>query len=250
MRQRLFIALCMSSSLLFCDSIVGAWSIDKSKAEKSLKAYAQNEMEEFFAGMILTALMDIEFKADGSCKMSQKSMSKCWEQNANHYILYGDKGKKSADIDMLDVNHMVLKLRDEKMTRVLNVEYNRVDISTRVAPKIVMKKDLVYHAKNVKNEMLENGGDSFLIFTAEDAYYSLTTNAFTSCSTQKLKAIIKKDKSDEGGFLLNHGAYSVHSGHYKIKNNAYYTLFDNKKIEVISPSHIKYNGYDYYLQEK
>ncbi len=243
MIQKLFSLFIMSSTLLFSDSIVGAWTIDKSKAEQAVKAYAQDEMEEFFASMMLMAMMDIEFNDDGSCKMRQKSISKCWKQTTNQYILYGDKGGgKSADIEILDANHILLKLRDKKMPKTLEVTYNRVNVITRIAPKITMKKDKVYHAKNIKNEMLADGGDGFLIFTAEDEYYTLLTDAFTSCSKEKLKSIIKKDKSDKSGFLLNKGAYTVDSGHYKVRDNAFYTLFEGKEIEVLSDSHIRYGG--------
>ncbi len=248
MIQKLFITWMMSGTLLFANSIVGAWTIDKNKAQQAIKVYAEDEMEEFFISMLLMSMADIEFQTDGRCKMTQKSHSKCWTSHANHYTLYGDKGKKSGEITLVDDKHLLLKLSDEKIPKVMSVEYSRVALSTKVAPKIVMEKDKVYHAKHIKHEMLENGGDGFLIFTGEDDYYNLLTDAFSTCSKEKLKAIIKKDKSNQGGFLLHKGAYVSDSGQYKIKDNAFYTFFEGRKIEVLTPNHIYYDGNDYYLQ--
>ena len=89
---------------------------------------------------------------------------------------------------------------------------------------------------------------AFLMFTEENEYYNLLSDGFSSFSVSELKALIAKSKSKEGGFLLEKGAYSVDRGAYKVKNNSFYTTFGEKKIEVITPEHIKYNGYDYYLE--
>jgi len=244
--MKLISTLLLSSILLFSHAIVGAWTIDKTKAEQLFNTHANNEMEQFVISMITTSMMDIEFKADGSCKITSKNRSKCWEKQNNNYLLYEENGKNGGVVKLIDSNRIELSLGEGNE---LKFEFIRIDASTRTMPSIVMKKDRVYHAKNVKDEIFETIGDAFLMFTGEDDYYNLFSDGFSSFTVDALKAIIKKDKSDDGGFLLKKGAYSVNSGQYKIKNNAFYTVFGESKIEVITPKHIKFNGYDYYLEE-
>jgi hypothetical protein len=235
----------MSSTLLFSNSIEGAWTIDKAKAEQLFNT-ANNEMEQFIISMMTTTMMDIEFKANGSCKITSKNRTKCWEKQNNNYLLYEEDGRDGGVVNIIDSNRIELALGDGDK---LKFEFTRVDVASRAMPSIVMKKDSVYHAKNVKNDIFEKTGDAFLMFTGEDDYYNLFSDGFSSFTVNALKAVIKKDKSDNGGFLLKKGAYSVESGQYKIKNNGFYTVLGESQIEVITPEHIIFNGYDYYLDE-
>jgi len=242
--MKLISTLLLSSTLLFSNSIVGAWTIDKEKAEKSIKSSAKNEMEQFVLSMMATLMIDIQFKGDGSCTLAGKNRGKCWVSSGDGFILYDKKGENSGTVSLADNNHFELSFTEMP----LSFEFTRVDISSLEAPKVVMKKDRVYHAKNVKDEMFSSTGDAFLMFTEENEYYNLLSDGFSSFSVSELKALIAKSKSREGGFLLQKGAYSVDRGAYKVKNNSFYTTFGEKKIEVITPEHIKYNGYDYYLE--
>jgi len=243
MKLKLLITLLLSSTLLFSNAIVGAWTIDKTKAEQLFNS-ANNEMEQFVISMMTTTMMDIEFKADGSCKITTKNRTKCWEKQDNSYLLYEEDGKKGGVVNVIDPNRIELSLGEGNE---LKFEFTRVDVASRAMPSIVMKKDRVYHAKDVKNDVFEKTGDAFLMFTGEDDYYNLFSNGFSSFTVDALKAVIKKDKSDDGGFLLKKGAYSVNSGQYKVKDNGFYTVLGESQIEVITPEHIIFNGYDYYL---
>lgn len=128
------------------------------------------------------------------------------------------------------------KNETKKIFKLLNIEF-------------LMKKERVYHAKNVQHSIFEKSGDGFLIFTGKGDYYNLLTDGFSSFSVKALKEIIKKDKSSQGELLLKKGTYAVDKGTYRAKDGAFYTFFERKKIEVISPSHIKFDGYDYYLEK-
>ena len=245
--MKLIATLIISSTLLFSNSIVGAWTLDKEKAEKTIKSNAKNEMEQFVLGLMASTMIDMQFKEDGSCTLAGKSRAKCWEgKDDTAFTVYEENGKVAGNITLSNNSHF--KLLFAQMG--LAFEFTRVESSSMETPKIVMKKDKVYHAKNVKDEMFEKSGDGFLIFTGENEYYNLLSDGFNSFTVTELKAIIKKDKSDEGGFLLKKGAYSVNSGNYKVKNSSFYTLFNEKQIEVISPEQIQFNGYNYYLDEK
>ena len=132
MKHKLITTLLMSSSLLFSSSIVGAWTIDKSKAEELFKAHANNEMEQFVISMMTTAMMDMEFKEDGSCKITTKNRTKCWKKTSdNHYTLYEEDGSdKGAKAEVIDDNRLEFIINEE-----LKFTYNRIDSSTVVAPK-------------------------------------------------------------------------------------------------------------------
>ena len=242
--MKLLSTLLLSSTLLFSNSIVGAWTIDKEKAEKNIKANAKNEMEQFVLGMMATAMIDMQFKDDGSCTLAGKNRVKCWVNSGENFSLYGDKDGISGTVTLSDNNHFKLVFSEIP----LSFEFIRVNSSSMETPDVVMVKDRVYHAKNVKDEMFSTTGDAFLMFTGENEYFNLLSDGFSSFSVSEFKAVIEKNKSKEGGFLLEKGAYSLDRGGYKVKNHSFYTIFNEKKIEVITPKHIKYNGYDYYLE--
>ena len=242
----------MSSSLLFSSSIAGAWRMDESKA-KELFNTANNEMEQFVISMMTTAMTDIQFKNDGSCQIMTKNRTKCWEKaSGNRYTLYEEDGSdKGAKAELIDKNRLEVIVNGK-----LKFTYNRIDASTVATPKIVMKKDRVYHAKDIDMKDFHVKGSGYFLFTGDSEFYHLSTEKFTSLSLKELKEIKAKDERKEGGFLLKKGAYQVNRGRYSIKNNSFYTdidpfteAFNKKEIEVISPEHILFNGYDYYLEE-
>jgi len=254
MKLKLVTTLLMSSTLLFSNSIVGAWTIDKEKGEQLLKDHAHNEMEQFVISMMAMAMADIEFKEDGSCQLDTKNRTKCWEKvSDNHYRLYEEDGSdKGVKVKVIDEKSMELMMNKPK----LNFTFNRVDASSMVAPKIVMKKDRVYHAKNIEMKEFHIKGSGYLLFTGEHKFYHLSTEKLNSLTLEELKEIKAKDERNEGGFLIKKGAYAVNKGEYSVKNNAFYTSIDpfteefsEKKIEVISPKQILFNGYNYYLEE-
>ena len=141
------------------------------------------------------------------------------------------------------------KNKTKKSSKILNIKLEQVKISSNITSKFVMKKERVYHAKNIQHSLFEKSGDGFLIFTGKGDYYNLLTDGFSSFSVKELKKIIKKDKSNQRELLLEKGAYSTDKGTYRARDGDFYTFFERKKIEVINPNHIKFNGYDYYLEE-
>jgi len=254
MKLKLLTTLLMSSTLLFSNSIVGAWTIDKEKGEKLFEEHANNEMEQFVISMMAMAMVDIEYKEDGSCQITTKNRTKCWEKvSDNHYTLYEEDGSdKGVKVKLIDENSMELIINEPK----LKFTFNRVDASSMVAPKIVMKKDSIYHAKDIEMKDFHVKGSGYFIFTGENEFYHLSTEKLNSLSLEELKEIKAKDERNEGGFLIKKGAYAVNKGEYSVKNNAFYTRiapfseeFSEKKIEVISPKQILFNGYNYYLEE-
>lgn len=224
--------------------IVSAWTIDKEKADAVLQSYDENDIKGLLVGLVIIGMKDLRFKEDGTCAIpglaKQYDNKKCWGADGDNYIFYGDKGEKSATIE-IDSDILIMNFEESENTKAMKLEYSRVDEATLVPPSVVMKKDRVYHAKNVQ-------GDSFLMFIEEDEYYKLWSDGFSSFTVSELKKVIEKDKSDEGGFLLEQGTYSVDSGKYYVKNNAFHTFMEEKKIEIITQEHIKYDGDDYYLE--
>ncbi len=126
MKHKLITTLLMSSSLLFSSSIVGAWTIDKSKAEELFKAHANNEMEQFVISMMTTAIMDMEFKEDESCTITTKERTKCWKKASdNSYILYEEDGSdKGAKAEVIDENRLEVIIDEE-----LKFYFNRENTS-------------------------------------------------------------------------------------------------------------------------
>ena len=234
MKHKLITTLLMSSSLLFSSSIVGAWTMDKEEAEKAIQGSA-NEMEKFFTGAILKMMEDIEFQSNGTCKMTEKILSKCWDKSNENYIIYDEDSNKFGDIELIDDNHIGMTINNEKMPKKITVSFSRIDVSTKTAPKVMMKKEKVYRAKETK-------GDDFLFFINKDKYVHLDTDGTNSFSTKDAFDLMNGKKTAKRG-------YEILNSNYKIKNNQFYTLFGDEKIEVVSPKHIKFKGYDYYLEE-
>lgn len=135
------------------------------------------------------------------------------------------------------------KNQTKESSKLLNIEPEQIKGS------FMMKKERIYHAKNVQHSIFEKGGDGFLIFIGKGNYYNLLTDGFSSFSLKELKIIIQKDKNNKNKFLLKKGAYSFDKGTYRASNGDFYTFFERKKIEVITVYHIKFDGYDYYLEE-
>ena len=136
MKLKIMATLILSSTLLFSNTIVGAWTIDKDKAEKLFEAHANNEMEQFVIAMITEAMTDIEFKEDGSCKMTSKSRDKCWEFTKNSYLLYEDDGKEGGEVKIIDSNRIEIILSTEDLI----FEFTRVDEATVTSTKNINEK--------------------------------------------------------------------------------------------------------------
>lgn len=240
--------------------IVGGWTLDFSKAEKIVNRYEEDDLEGFFLSFIIMSMKDIQFKEDGTCTIPEfkdrDSTQKCWEADGDKYIFYGDNGEPSGTIEVSD-NILKIKFNEDKDKKIeeMELEYTPVDNSTLVPPSVVMKKDRVYHARDVEMKEFHVYGSGYFIFTGERDFYHLTTEKLNSLSLEELKEIKAKDERDEGGFLIETGAYQVNKGIYSVKENTFYTgidifteKFNEGKIEIISESHIKFGGYDYYLE--
>ena len=240
--------------------IVGAWTLDIPKADAIINSYGENDPTALFLALMITSIKDIQFKEDGTCAIpgmdAEEKRKKCWESNDDGYTFYSDKGKSKAEIE-LDDNDNILKIKFEESenTKAMDLEYTRVDESTLVPPSVVMKKDRVYHARDIEMKIFHVNGSGYFLFTGDNDFYHLSTEKLNSLSLEELKEIKAKDERNEGGFLIETGAYQVNKGYYSVKNNAFYTgiapfseNFNEKKIEIIDANHIKFGGYDYYLE--
>lgn len=248
------VMLLLVSSFLSADAIVGTWTMDKAKVKALTKHHSQDEMVQFIIGMMVATMEDIVFIKDGSCQMTTKNRKKCWKKaSGRSYILYEEDGSnKGAKVELLGDKRMKLIINQPK----LKITFNRVKSSSMVAPKAVMNKNRLYHAKAIEMKDFHLKGSGYFIFTGENEYYHLASEKLTSLSLKELQEIKVKDERHEGGFLIKQGAYQVNKGKYRVKNNAFYTDFDpfteafnKKKIEVVDENHIIFNGYDYYLEE-
>ena len=116
MKHKLIIALLASSSLLFSDSIVASWTIDKVKAEKLFKDHAGEEMDQFVIALMVEAMTDIEFRKDGSCQITTKNRSKCWKKSSgSSYILYEEDGSdKGTKVNVSDTKNMEIIINEPK----------------------------------------------------------------------------------------------------------------------------------------
>lgn len=116
MKLKIMLTLILSSTLLFPNTIVGAWTIDKTKAEELFEAHAGKEMEQFFIGMMVEAMMDIEFREDGSCQITTKNRSKCWKKSSDSsYVLYEEDGSYAGTkANIIDVKHMEIIIKEPK----------------------------------------------------------------------------------------------------------------------------------------
>jgi hypothetical protein len=232
--------------------IVSAWTIDVPKAEQIINSYDdENDPRGIFVALIISGMKDIRFKEDGTCDISgmtdRDNTKKCWETNDDNYIFYGENGEPSATIEISD-NILKIKFEeDENLKEAMELEYARVDEATLVPPSIVMKKDRVYHARDIEHEEFNDKSDAFLMFTEEYKYYWMVTKDSLSFTVSELKEIMNEDDSSKRSELIGSN-YSSLSDSYHVKNNAFYTVFGDKKIEVVTPSHIKYDGHDYYLE--
>ncbi|MCK5854038.1 MAG: hypothetical protein KAG56_02365, partial [Sulfurovaceae bacterium] len=238
--------------------IVNAWTLDMHKAEKIYNSYAEDDLRGLFVSLFIMGMKDIQFKENGTCAISgindRDNTKKCWEANGDDYILYGDNGEQSAIIELSN-NILKIKFDADEKSNAMELEYTRVDEATLVPPTVVMKKDRVYHAKDIEMKDFHVNGSGYFIFTGDREFYHLSTEKLNSLSLTELQEIKAKDERDEGGFLIETGAYQVNKGQYSVKNNAFYTgldiltdEFSDKKIDIVSDSHIKFAGYDYYLE--
>jgi len=115
-------ALLASSALLFSGSIVGTWTIDKNKADKLLKTYANSEMDQMVIAMMFKSLKEVEFKKDGSCKINAENRSKCWKKSSqSSYTLYekdgSDKGVRAKPINPKQIE---IHFKEQNYTFVFN----------------------------------------------------------------------------------------------------------------------------------
>ena len=117
MRLKLITALAMSSSLLFSNTIIGTWSIDKNSADKLFKSNAGKEMDQFVIAMMTKAMANIEFRKDGSCQITTKNRSKCWKKlSDSSYTLYEEDGSnKGTKAKIIDAQNMLIIINEPKL---------------------------------------------------------------------------------------------------------------------------------------
>jgi hypothetical protein len=228
--------------------IVSAWTIDIPKADQIVNGYEEDDPTGLFVGLKISAMKDIQFKENGTCTISGKDINtKCWEANGNEYIFYGDDDKQSAIIEVND-NILKIKFEENENSKAMELEYTRVDEATLVPPSVVMKKDRVYHARDIEHKEFNDKSDAFLMFTEGDKYYWMITKDSLSFTASELKDIMNEDNSSKRSELIGSNYSALIGDSYYVKNNAFYTVIGGKKIEVVTSSHIRYDGYDYYLE--
>ncbi len=231
--------------------ILGAWTIDVPKADAIINSYEEDDPTALFVGLIIMSMKDIEFKENGTCAMpgmnAESKSKKCWEANDNGYLFYGDNDEPSATIEIND-NILKIKFEESENSKAIDLEYTRVDEATLVPPSVVMKKDRVYHARDIKHKEFNDVSDAFLIFTEEDKYFWMVTKDSASFTANELKEIMNEDDMSKRSELIGSNYTAFRGDSYHVKNNTFYTVMGGKKIEVVTSSHIKYDGYDYYLE--
>ena len=116
MKLKIIATLIVSSTLLFSNTIVGAWTIDKDKAEELFESLAGKEMEQFIIALMVEAMTNIEFREDGSCQITTKNRSKCWEKSPDSsYVLYEEDGSYTGTkVKIIDAKHMEIIIKEPK----------------------------------------------------------------------------------------------------------------------------------------
>ena len=231
--------------------IVDSWTLNIEKANATINSYGENDPTSLFIGLMMLSIKDIEFKEDGTCAIpgmnAESEGKKCWEKDDDGYAFYLNENTPKAEIELSD-NILKIKFEESENTKATELEYTRVDASTLVPPSVVMKKDRVYHARDIEHEEFSDVSDAFLIFMGKDKYFWIVTKDSASFTASELKEIMNEEDMSKRSELVGGNSVSLRGDSYHVKNNAFYTVMHDKKIEVITSSHIKYDGHDYYLE--
>ena len=227
--MKLILFVLLSVNILFANSIVGSWSMNKSSANKAINA-AHSEMERFFANAIVRSLHSIKFKKGGSCIIGGKYISKCWIKRANYYVLYGKNGRKEGTAKLFNANRLRIHLQKNSEKTAMYFTYHKSKHVNSSAPKHKIRKYRIYRA-----------GNRYLMFLKNSKYVLVEIDNNKSVSTKDIKAIIYKKKH-------NVHNYSRESDSYIVRNGKYYTLFMGELIRVKSYKHIVFKGHHFYLQ--
>ena len=234
--------------------VEGFWVMDQEKTGQHIKENTKNEFEEMVLGLVALSLLEVEIEEGGSCKILGKNKAQCWENDGDTYKFSEDENG-TIEIKLIGVNtlRLIMKSNKENENDMIFAEYSRKALSTLTPPSIVMEKERVYRATGVKSDWFGDNkeGYGYLIFNGELHYNNLLTEALSSLTLERFNELIEKSKNSDG-FLLDKGGYEMHDGDYRVKDNAFYTVTGlddpERKIEIVTPEHIKFDGYDYYLE--
>ena len=227
--MKLLITILIGANILFANSIVGSWSMNKSSANRAINQ-SKSELERFFASVIVRSLHTIKFKKGGSCVVAGKYISKCWSKSGHNYVLYGKNGKREGTVKLINSKSMRLSIQKNSKQTPMYFTYHKSKNTNSIKPKHRMLKHKIYHA-----------GNRYLMFLNNNRYVLVEIDNNKRISTKDVKAIMFKKKSNIHG-------YSRESGNYIVRNSKYYTVFMNELINVKSSRHILFKGHNFYLR--
>ncbi len=228
--MKLIIAILLGVNILFANSIVGSWTMNKSSANKALRE-SKSELEKFFASIIVRSLHTIKFKKGGSCVVAGKYISRCWSKSGHHYVLYGESGKKEGTVRVLSSKSMKLGIQKNSKQTPMYLNYHKSKATSSRPPKHKIIKHRIYHA-----------GNNYLMFLNNNKYVLVEIDNNQRVSTKDIKALIYKKRNNIHG-------YSRENGNYIARNGKFYTILMNEPIDVKSSRHIVFKGRNFYLTD-
>jgi len=200
MKTILFMLL-LSITNLFAHSLIGTWSIDKTKTKVSLTTASSNANERMFIEkLIFNSMKSLECAENHTCIMNEfhnitpKLGKFTWKSDGNNYILLRDKNQ--FIIQHINASSIKLILTDMTKNK-LELYYNKTDATPSKKPSnnlIHIKYNKVYKSKVVDTYLPFSLLSTYfyLVFTDKNKFYSLATTQSDISSTKKIKDLIHK----------------------------------------------------------
>jgi hypothetical protein len=221
------VALLLTTTLLFSNSIVGSWQIDKVRTKSANKDVDQKMLA---SSMVAMARMDIY--GNKTLTAPNIGLKGKWIKKGEHYFLVADGEKKP--IVLLDANHMSMSLGSRiYYTRIGNTAAKKRDLKQST---VGFKLDRVYRSKKIK------GDYRFLLLSKHKTIYFLQTDKTSHVSRKEIMS----------GRLLSqrkHGFAFHNDLPYAMRKGQPYIPMEDKEITVLSSKKLKYDGAEYVLQK-
>jgi len=225
--KKLIIVLLLTASLLFANSIVGSWQVDRKRTQSANKGTNQKILA---SSMVAMARMDIY--GNKTLIAPNIGLKGKWIKKGKHYFLVADGEKKP--IVLLDANHMTMTLGSRiYYTRIGNTAPKKTVVKQS---EVGFKLESVYRSKKIK------GDYRFLLLSKHKTVYFLQTDKTSHVSKKEIMSG-KLFSQSKHGFVFHNDSP------YEMKRGQPYIPMEDKEISVLSSKKLKYDGAEYVLQK-
>jgi len=209
-------------------SIVGSWQMEP---EKTLQNNSKDD--KFALGMAMMAFELLDIYDDHKVVSIKAGLDAKWQKDGSDYVMVDDSGR--VPLKQLDNDHIMIVVTAFE-TPNLSIFYKRIEAREDIkldSSITKLKLGSIYRSKKIK------GDYRFVLIQKDKKFFIVQTDKTDSLTIEQIK----------GGDIKGSGSTFRDTARIYIKDGQMFNGSNNKQIEELSPTKLRYYDADYELQD-